>query len=164
MSKLTLEQQRLVEDSLWVVNSAMKKQGCAGDKDIRQEATLYMCKCAMRFDPTMGVQWTTYAYKSVRLYIKRIIKRKQKKAAPIAEEDVFDLPLVQPVRMEEDNTKFIVDQIYGLCTPRERQLLTLKSQGYKGREITKMMSCSSSTLNGLMQNIKEKTRSLEEWL
>lgn len=40
--------------------------------DLKQEAALWLCKCAQRFDPARGVKWSTYAYRSVYLRIKRL--------------------------------------------------------------------------------------------
>ena len=42
---LTKEQQHTIENSIWVVNTALQKQGLSSDEDLRQSAILYMCKC-----------------------------------------------------------------------------------------------------------------------
>ena len=62
--KLTNEQQKQIENSLWVVNTVLKKQGIDYNEDMRQSAIMYMCECLLRYDPDKGVKWTTYAYKN----------------------------------------------------------------------------------------------------
>ena len=69
---LTDEQRKRVEQSAWIVNSVLKEQQLSYDEDLRQEGLLWLCKCAQRFDPTRGVKWSTYAYGSVFLRVKRL--------------------------------------------------------------------------------------------
>ena len=75
---LTGEQQRIIEDSLWIVG-AVGKRLRVKDEDARSEAVLYMIQCLDRFDPSKGVKWETYAYKNVYLYMSRTMKTKQEK-------------------------------------------------------------------------------------
>ena len=39
---LTKEQQNIIENSIWVVNTALKKQGLQKDSDLRQNEILYL--------------------------------------------------------------------------------------------------------------------------
>lgn len=164
MQRLTAEQQKLVKNSLWVVNTVMKAQNLEGNKDIRQQALLYMCKCAMRFDPTRGVKWETYAYKSANLYIKRIVAKERQKHSCIesieelthAESDLFGY--IEPEI--ENNAKYIVDTLKSRCSPEELQILTMTECGYKGYEISRELKCSASTLKMRMDSIREKAREI----
>ena len=49
--QLTAIQQKEIEDSVWVVNTALKRQGLSCNEDLRQSAILYMCECLLRYDP-----------------------------------------------------------------------------------------------------------------
>ena len=77
--QLTAIQQKEIEDSEWVVNTALKRQGLSCNEDLRQSAILYMCECLLRYDPTKGIKWTTFAYKNVYLFIKRTYKKENKR-------------------------------------------------------------------------------------
>lgn len=164
MQKLTVEQKKLVEESLWVVNSIMKNQALEGDKDIRQQAMLYMCRCAQRFDPTRGVKWTTYAYQNAKLYIKRIVKREQNIQSLFEDIEVVSCPESDLFATYSHETasdaKYIVDTLKSRCSPEELQILTMKEQGYKWYEISQALNCSTSTLNGKMQVIRDKAKSI----
>ena len=157
---LSLEQQRTIENSIWVVNTALKQQGLQAHEDLRQSATLYMCKCLERFDPTKNIKWSTYAYKSVSLFIRRTHGKEMKKNSMIVNDDVtaLNLPIEQPNVFDEH--KYRVNSIKRHCTPEECQIIELKLQGYKAFEISALMNCSTSKVNACMQSIKEKARKL----
>ena len=165
MQRLTPEQQKLVEESIWVVNSVMKEQKLDGDKDIRQQALLYMCKCAQRFDATRGTKWTTYAYKNANLYIKRLVaKTKQIQSRfDSIEETPIEIDLYGCIEPETDKVeKYIVESLKTRCSPLEFKILAMKSQGYKGYEIKRELKCSSATLKIQMDNIREKAKEIME--
>lgn len=161
---LSLEQQEIIENSLWVVNTALKRQGLQTDEDLRQSAILYMCKCLERFDPSKDIKWTTYAYKSVFLFIRRTHSKEVKKRSIFINDDIFNLiepvciPLDEPTMFNE--SKHIIDSIKAVCSPEESQIIELKRQGYKVVEISSIMKCSTSKINGCMQSIKEKAREM----
>lgn len=162
---LSLEQQEIIENSLWVVNTALKRQGLQADEDLRQSAILYMCKCLERFDPSKDIKWTTYAYKSVFLFIRRTHGKEMKKRSIFIDDDIFNIvepvsfPLDEPIMFNE--IKHIIDSIKAVCSPEESQIIELKRQGYKVVEISSIMKCSTSKINGCMQSIKEKARCIE---
>lgn len=161
---LSLEQQNIIENSIWVVNTALKKQGLQADKDLRQSAILYMCGCLQRFDPNRNIKWTTYAYKNVYLYIKREHQKEVNVQSHLIDEDFFD---IEPAENEQNNefnnsfNRFKVQKIMEICTKEEKRVLKLKMCGYKCEEISKIMQCSTSKTNICMQNIKKKARELE---
>lgn len=157
------EQRRLVETSIWVVNTVLKKQGLEGNKDLKQDALLYMCKCAERFNEEKGVKWTTFAYKNVYLYIKRIHAKQVQKASYVVKQDLFDLgntlnePQAEPLYNEQ---RYKIGGIMAICTDKEKELLEAKLQGYTYPEIAIKMNCSASQINNAMKNIQNKARNM----
>lgn len=160
---LSSEQQDIIENSIWVVNTALKKQGLQADEDLRQSAILYMCKCLERFDPNKNIKWTTYAYKNVYLFIKRNHLKEFRANSHIIPDDIFNL--VEPIHEEDcfaiDGSSPIILAIREQCTEEECQVLDLKLQGYKRAEISQIMRCSTSKVTCCMQSIKEKAREIE---
>lgn len=162
---LSKTQQNIIENSIWVVNTALKRQGLQADEDLRQSAILYMCKCLERFDPSQDIMWTTYAYKSVFLFIRRTHAKEMRKKARVIDDDIFNLiepvssPIEEPMMFNE--SKHIIDNIKAVCSPEESQIIELKRQGYKVVEISQIMQCSTSKINGCMQSIKEKAKEIE---
>lgn len=152
--QLTAIQQKEIEDSEWVVNTALKRQGLSCNEDLRQSAILYMCECLLRYDPTKGIKWTTFAYKNVYLFIKRTHKKEHKRTQYECDCD-DDLMLIGG-QQNQQNT-FIVENIMDLCTPNEKKILMLKLQGYKYGEISVKLHCSISKINNYMQSIRAKT-------
>lgn len=160
---LTNEQRQMVESSIWVVNTALKKQGLECDKDLKQDALLCMCQCAERFDASKGIKWTTYAYKTVYLYIKRTHSKEQKKASYIVKDDLFDLgeQIEEPMyEYDDDAPSHRLRKVMSICTPNETALLKAKLQGFNHTEIADQMSCSKSKVDITMKSVKEKAREM----
>lgn len=156
---LTAEQQNIIENSIWVVNTALKRQGLTYNEDLRQSAIVYMCECLMRFDPSKNIKWTTYAYKNVYLFIKRTHKKECLKDNMEIGDDVVNIDTTaDPV--EYDENILLVQNIFDLCTPYEKKILQLKMEGYKHGEISVILHCSISKINNYMQSIKEKTKGM----
>ena len=158
---LSQEQQRTIENSVWVVNTALKKQGLQADKDLRQSAILYMCKCLERFDPNKHIKWTSYAYKNVYLFILRTNAKERQKMGCLSHEDISTLQIPMPQPQTNDESKEKVQKIKNICTLEEKKLIELKLQGYKFAEIGALMGWSISKVNNCMRTIKEKARELE---
>lgn len=153
---LTQEQQHIIEESLWVVNAALKQQGLSRDQDLRQSALLYMCICLERFDPTINIKWTTYAYKNVYLYIKRKHYADLKTSN---RETGFDYLAERACETEWDILdKVLVSEVMQNCTGEERAILRLKMNGYTHAEIGKKLGCSVWTVNRKVADIKKKVR------
>src|SRR5574344_1642765 len=111
---LTAEQQNIIENSIWVVNTALKRQGLTYNKDLRQSAIVYMCECLTRFDPSRNIKWTTYAYKNVYLFIKRTHKKECLKCNMEIGDDVVNIDTTaDPV--EYDENILLVQNIFNLC-------------------------------------------------
>ena len=161
---LSKEQQDIIENSIWVVNTALKKQGLQSNNDLRQSAILYMCGCIQRFDPTRNIKWTTYAYKNVFLFIRRQHRKEMERASFLVDEDFFDIDpsiYTQESPQEFDFSRCRVEKIMKVCTDEEKNILKLKMQGYKCEEISQILHFSTSKINVCMQNIKKKAREIE---
>lgn len=156
---LSAEQQSIIENSLWVVNTALKNQGLSADEDLRQSAILYMCGCLERFDANRKAKWTTFAYRNVYLYIKRTHAQEVKKRDKEIHDDVLYLS-----QASDDPTSDFrgsdIDFIKDYCSPEEKQIINLKLQGYKNAEISKQMGCSVSRISRSMKSIKLKAQAL----
>ena len=159
---LSVEQQNTIENSIWVVNTALKNQGLSADEDMRQDAILYMCKCIQRFDPSRNIKWTTYAYRNVYLYIKLKHKRQMAKLSyQTCREDIYTAqPAEMPIEEEEiiDEKKMLVEQIRSLCNAKERQVIDLTLQGYSRSEIGQIMGRSVAQVKAYKRSIKDKAR------
>ena len=159
---LSKEQQNTIENSIWVVNTALKRQGLQNNEDLRQSAILYMCKCLERYDPTKGIKWTTYAYKNIFMYIKKKYSEECKISLTIADEDIFALEATS-LPIDEDmayNDKYVLQKIKLVCTSEECKVLELKKQGYRGAELCGLMGCSRNKISGYMKSIRAKARQI----
>ena len=116
---LSDEQRDTIEDSVWVVNTVLKKQGLENDEDMRQSALLYMCKCIQRFDPSKNIKWTTFAYKNIYLFVKRNFKKQQEKSIPTVSENMFYLADKEDdIEIYDfDDPKGVLEAFKGICTP-----------------------------------------------
>lgn len=163
---LTKEQQNIIENSIWVVNTALKKQGLQKDSDLRQNAILYMCLCLARFNPDKNVKWETFAYKSVYLYIKRLnYKEVKRKSREVSLDTMYSVKASETWvdELEQLNEEEIaIAKLKAVCTPKERLIIDYKLRGYKITEIAKAMGCCVSTISEHMKEIKRKGKELLE--
>lgn len=159
---LSDEQRKIIEDSLWVVNTALKKQHLQYDDDMRQSAILYMCKCIERFDPSKNIKWTTYAYKNVYLFIKRTHKKQQERL--FYEVDDYDTNIKEMVYTEKyneytrDEQTYSVAMIKSICTEEEKKIVDLRVEGYSRAEIGKILKCDKNHMSKCIALIKVKSR------
>lgn len=156
---LTPEQQELIMNSLWVVNTALKKQNESSNEDLRQSAILYLCKCVERYDASLKIKWTTFAYKNVYLFIKRTKLKEQQKTLPILSDDLFDIQTAMEKPTEECfENKLKVQQILEICTPQEQELIKLKLKGHTHKEIAEIMGIDYIKVKSIFSLIKSKCR------
>lgn len=164
---LSKEQQEIINNSIWVVNCALKKQGLQNNEDLKQSAILYMCRCLERFDPSKNIKWTTFAYKNVYLFIKRTLYKQGLKNRKYVFTDTMQKFSGVIAKQETETTRNTQNQIDKLqmvkavCTEEECRLLDLKILGYKGQEISEIMGCSKSKIICCMHSIKEKARGMK---
>lgn len=158
---LTQEQQQTIEDSLWIVNTALKDQNLQGNEDLKQDAILYMCKCLLNFDETKGVKWNTYAYKSVYLYIKRKHARQVLESSRVAYLDQ-NPPKADEEQKVKDVKQFLrgfkIKHILYHCNEREREVVMLKLQGYTAKQIANKLGVSYFVIQNIFWRIKARLR------
>lgn len=160
---LSREQQEIIENSLWIVNTALKRQGLQTDNDLRQSAILYMCQCIERFDPTKDIKWTTFAYKNVYLFIKRKHRKEMEYNYFISNNRENEV-VRERVYTEEynnyykDNQRYTLEEVEALCSQKEKKILNLKLQGYNMQQISDILKCSSCMVGRHVAVIKHKTR------
>ena len=165
MQRLSVEQQALVESSLWVVNTVLKKHGLSHDNDMRQEAILYMCKCALRFDPTRHIKWGTFAYKNINLFVKSQRRKEYERNSCLTEYDHLDYT-ERNMQVDSDqiiskiDTKLTYKKLTAVCTEKEKAVLELKREGYTGGEIAKIMGCGQSTISHRVAEVKKKSKNV----
>ena len=160
---LSSKQREMVESSIWVVNTALKKQGLQKDKDLKQDALLYMCQCAERFDETQGVKWTTYAYKNVYLFIKRTHAKEKLRKSALIDKDLFDLNEdVMGVFCDNlcDSPRSELNSFMKTCTQQQRTILEKKLQGYTCPEIAIQINATHTQVTNRIRNIQQKAREI----
>ena len=156
---LTQDQQDKIINSEWVINSVLNKLGCLGNEDLKQSAWMYMCQCIQRFDSTKDVKWTTFAYKNILLYIKRMRSEQRKKDNMIIDEDAYDL--VETYDIEENvshETMQKLRNLYEVCNDDERRYMDLKVAGYKNHEVRVIAGWGKRKLYKNIKRIKEKAQ------
>lgn len=158
---LTQEQQQTIENSLWIVNTALKEQNLQGDEDLKQDAILYMCKCLLKYDETKGIKWNTYAYKSVYLYIKRKHARQVLESSRIVFLDQ-NPPKADEKQQIKDAKQFLreykIKHILYHCNEKEREVVMLKLQGYTAKQIADKMGVSHFVIQNIFWRIKARLR------
>lgn len=159
---LTPEQQNTIENSIWVVNTALKRQGLQHNTDLKQSAILYMCECLLRFEPEKNIKWTTFAYKNVYLFIKRENLKELKFQKPIANDDISKYEEIIEDKERDCNAPILYERVLGLCTAKEKQILELKREGYSHREIGCIIHCSLATVQTNVRKIREKLNNKEK--
>lgn len=158
---LTPEQQNIIENSIWVVNTALKRQGLQHNQDLKQAAILYMCQCLLRFEPHKNIKWTTFAYKNVYLFIKRENLKELKHQGPISNDDISKYEEIIEDESRDFDAPILYERVLTICTPKEKQILELKRQGYSHREIGCIIHCSLATVQTNVRNIREKITNKE---
>lgn len=156
--QLTLEQQAEIEDSLWVVNSALKKHGQSKNEDLRQSAILYMCLCRLRFNPSFNVKWTTYAYRNVYLFIKRTLIKEKEKQSFLVNSDYSDISNLIPCEDKFESIEADDNYLKSLCSNEEKVVVELKKQGFNGKEIAHELGCSTSKINCCLNKVRKKIK------
>lgn len=154
---LSAEQQKAIEDSLWVVNTVLKELGLQNNEDLRQEANLYLCKRIGNFDPARKTKWTTYAYKITTRYVKTIERRQSEKARHYLDFSSFadntdDLVVAQQSMVAVPSHCLILKD----CTDEEKRIIQLKLKGYKNYEIGQIQGQSSRHIGEKLKIIREK--------
>lgn len=159
---MTQEQQKRVEDSLWVVGAVLKRLGKQGDEDLRQALSLYMCKCVSNFDESKNTKWTTYAYNCLYLYALRFCKKRTK------DENKY-VSLQQFHYISDDGAYEYATiehcQITSLCAglnKTQTKCAVLFSQGYTIKEIADALNRPPRKIKEIKQEIGAKLLALKK--
>lgn len=157
MERLSIEQQQMILDTLWVVNSVLKKQKRVYDEDLRQTAIIYLCKCLLRFNGEFGAKWNTYAYKSVDLYVKREIERLNK----IKQREIISSKEYM-VSQRPSDYRTIYIEVRRKCMPKTQKLLELKLQGYSDKEARDILRCGKNKICEMKEEIREIAKEVRD--
>ena len=149
------EQRQIVENSAWIVNTVLQRQGLAYDEDLRQEAYLHLCKCVVRFDESRGIKWDTYAYSSLFLHIKKINGRKWRDSK---RDEMLRKNLGSKTDFPLDACLAIVavDRILNSCTDSECLLLECMYNEMRYDEIAKALRCTVRDVSKRWKVLREK--------
>lgn len=158
--QLNDKQRKIIEDSMWIINTVLKKNNLTKDLDLKQTATLYMCKCLLRFDDSKNVKWSTYAYKSLSFYIKRVHAREQIKKSRIIPQDVFDVINALNEHTDIDDEECYINDILSHYDEQERVIIKLKLNGFNRKEICKATNMSVKKIGQCMASIGEKYKEI----
>jgi len=159
---MTVEQQKQIEDSLWVVDAVLKRLKRQGDEDLRQDLFLYMCKCIQRFDVSRGTKWTSYAYESLYLYALRTLAKEKKLTEPLVSEEKF---FYLSDNGAGENELIETCQAYCITitlTPDERAVAEYIMQGYCLSDISRILRRPPKRIRELKAEIKRKYLALEK--
>lgn len=157
--KLTQEQKDMIMSAMWVVNTILKKYELSTDDDMRQNAILYLCKCARRFDTSKEVQWTTYAYRNLYFFVRRTYARqKLVEGRYIAQGEVGE-NIVDTADVDEQvSAQMTLEKIYNILTQRERAVFILAYKGLNFTEIGKELNITAERTRQIWKRIKYKAR------
>lgn len=149
------EQRRIVENSAWIVNTVLQRQGLAYDEDLRQEAYLHLCRCVVRFDESRGIKWDTYAYSSLFLHIKKINGRKWRDSK---RDETLRKSLDSKADFPLDACLAIVavDRILNACTDSECLLLECMYNEMRYDEIAKALRCTVRDVSKRWKALRQK--------
>jgi len=151
---LTQEQRELLENSLWVVNSVLKAQGLQRDDDMRSRANLYLCKCVQRYKPERNAKWTTYAYKSVFLFVKTSHAQEMVEKSHLASGNGLFLAKDETDYEEIVLNNILLEQIRESLGDIDKIIFDLKRQDYTIREICERLQLSDTAIDNHWNYIK----------
>jgi hypothetical protein len=160
---LSLQQQNIIQDSLWVVNTILKKQGLQSDEDLRQSSIAFMCECLQRYDPNKCSKWTTYAYKNIYMFVKRQNSKRQKldsqvfNLTDLGDDFVADNSLGINAQPKMDN-RCLLKEIYSNCTPEEKTVLQMRLRGLSLMDIAISKHSTIDKVRGVLRRIKRNQR------
>lgn len=165
---LTKDQQDLIENSLWIVNTALKKQHSQHNEDLRQSAILLLCKCVEQYDSSKGVKWSTYAYRRIYFYVmKENIKAQKYKSKIVSLNEVIneDGDTLDEVIVGDDGSRFedelMIKDIKKVCNNKEKKIVDMRKEGYKLAEIANEMNLCTSSIYSKLKKVKDKARKIK---
>lgn len=149
------KQRQVVENSAWIVNTVLQRQGLSFDEDLRQEAYLHLCRCVTRFDESRGIKWDTYAYSSLFLHIKKINGRKWRDSKR-NETSRKSLDNKAEFPIDECLAVVTVDRIMTACSDDECLLLDCMYNEMRYDEIAKLLNCTMREVSKRWKALRQK--------
>jgi len=144
----------LIEKNMGLVISIVKSFNPKNDteeKDLIDAGRIGLWKALKDFDKTKGFKLSTYAWKPIRHHIIREIKKVKK---DISINDVTPPFIFQGERVWECYTSGITEE--------EKQLIELRIQGYKLREMSEVLGQSQSSVKNKFYKLIRKLREANE--
>lgn len=133
------------------------------DEDLYEDAVYELIRCLGRFDESRGVKWTTYAVRSIVLYVRREKARRQKASALTASEDATFYRVEDAKDMDAEITsQWVVEDLFANLTAEQKEVARLKYQGYNNNEIKRNLGISSTKLNRILQEVRRKAQKLHD--
>lgn len=74
----------------------------------------------------------------------------------LVSDDIFSI-IETPPDVSYEN-KILLNEIKSMCSNKEREVIDLKMQGYKAKEICVIMGCKTSRVRQYVRSIKNKAR------
>lgn len=157
--QLTTEQQRLVENGSWVVNAVLKQLGLQDNDELRGNAYYYLCKCATRYDATKGVKWSTYAYKSVYLFVTRENAKEHEYQSHLVDDSILEETPTETDIESRVNATTTLNRLRRLLTKGELRVLELKLKDLPTKDIAEQLGYSTEYVRLTWNEICHKARS-----
>lgn len=158
------EQRELVISNMGLVYSAAIQKRVVADEDAIQYGFLGLCKAAERYDKNLGIKFSTFAYSYIIRYVDGLygdIKHRKhiKNGTYIYTDDITRYK--EEITNGIDSFIFLKDIISKVDECSQKILLMLY-EGYKHKEITKMLNISSAKYYSKIKNIKERFNNGEQ--
>ena len=160
MIMLNENEKQIILNSMWVVNTALKELGLGANKDYKQLALLELHRCVKVFDASRGVKWSTYAYNSVYLKIKRRRNKDYAKQKALVNENALCYKSTE-INEERANAVHTINQLKKSLTEQELFVLEQIYKGYSAREIAEQLNRSRTYVKQIWSNIKSKATHLK---
>lgn len=147
-------------------------------EDLAQEGLIGLLEAIRDYDLTKNDSFRPFAILCIKRQIKSAQERMlRKKNQPLndyvsldlsPEEDGYDLSQILSVEkdnpeklvLEDDARAELFHRIESLMSPLERQILFLKTQGYKGKDLAKILNITPKSVDNALQRIRKKLESV----
>lgn len=140
-------------------------------EDLLQIGMLSLWKCCMRYDPSRGIEFSTYAYNSIRNSMKCALVRESKKTAylvsmskqvsseaedcPITYEDVIASPVNVSSEVEINN---LVEQISKTIGDNAEKVISMIREGHSQVDIAKEMKLTRASVGRILKEFRKKLK------
>ena len=162
--KLSNKEKEIIQNSLWVVNSALKSLKLERDKDLRQDCILYMCHCLKRYDKSKGVKWTTYAFKCITMYASREnAHRKQVDSHLVFQGGTVGEEVAVITDSDDHYVKDFLAVLSSQLNDFDKQVLALKVKGYYLKEIATELQAPRHIVSESIHIIRTLAKELREF-